>query len=238
VIGTFHLSAQKTFKAGVILKKSDSSIINHVHIINTTLKIGVTTNQHGTYTIVSKPTDTLIISFVGFHSLKNIASEISSTIYLEREIYTIEPYTVLPYKDFHEFKEAFTNLELYVPVKHKINSSIMLLAQPFNPNNINGGLSFSGSISSLAALFNKRIKDRKNYEKLLQQDKYQTFIASKFNPNIIKQTTLLRDDTYINSFMEYCDFNDQYIEFSSQYNLFNQIIKCFDEYHSLPIADN
>jgi hypothetical protein len=237
VIGIFHLSAQKTFIKGVILSNSDSSIISNAHIINVNSRIGVTSNPNGTFSIQTELNDTIVISFIGFRSLKIIASKTQPNIYLEREIYTIDPYTVLPYKSFQEFKEAFIQLELEDTVKHKMNPSIMVFAQPFYPNNINGGLSFSGPISGLAAKFNKRIKDRKNYEKLLIRDKYEAFLATKFNSNIIKQTTLLRNDSQINSFMEFCDFTDQFIEFSSQYNLFDQIINCYEEYNNLPLAN-
>ena len=225
-IGIFHLSAQKTFTTGVILNKEDSSIIYHAHIINISSKTGVTSNQEGEFSLQTKLTDTLEISFIGFYSLKIIASEIQPIIYLERAIYTIEPYTVLPYKDFNEFRDAFVALELEGTVT-KINASYTLSVEELR-----------SYVPPSLGLLKYRNKDKENYERLLAKDRYETFLATKFNPNVIKRTTLLRDGTQINSFMEYCDFPDQFIEFSSQYNLFDQIINCFDEYNSLPMADN
>lgn len=237
VFNAYLLTAQNQTTKGVILSKSDSSKITGAHIINITSEIGVTSNPNGTFSIQTNPNDTLIISFIGYKSLKIEASEIPTNIYLGQETYTIEPYTVLPYNNFNEFRKAFTQLELEDSVKHKMNPSIMVMAQPFYPNNINGGISFNGPISALAALFNKRIKDRKNYERLMAKDKYEALIAKKFNSNTIKQTTLLKNDTEINAFMEYCDFTNQFIEFSSQYKLFDEIINCFEEYSSLPMAN-
>jgi hypothetical protein len=234
---TSSIVAQKQFIKGIILSQSDTSIISHAHIINTTSKIGVTSNKNGKFSIQANPEDTLIISFIGFESLRIYVSKINGKVYLTRAIHTLDPYTVLPYKDFNAFKEAFTDLEIKDTMKHKINPSIMALVKPFNPANINGGISFSGPLSSLAAKFNKRIKDRKNYERLLQRDKHKAFLATKFNPTIIKQATTLKEEYQINSFMEYCDFTDQFIEFSSHYNLMDQIINCFDEYNNLPLAN-
>jgi hypothetical protein len=231
------LIAQKPTTKGVILSKSDSSKIIGAHIINITSEIGVTSNQNGIFSIQTKPKDTLIISFIGYKSLKIEVPEIPTNIYLEREIYSIAPYTVLPYKNFRAFREAFTNLEIEDTDKHKMNPSILVFTEPFYPNNINGGISFNGPISALAALFNKRIKDRKNYERLMAKDKYEALIAKKFNSSKIKQTTLLKNENEINAFMEYCDFTDQFIEFSSQYKLFDEIINCFEEYNSLPMAN-
>ncbi|MDB4533290.1 carboxypeptidase-like regulatory domain-containing protein [Vicingaceae bacterium] len=237
VFSTSSLLAQNSFTKGVILNKSDYSKIVHAHIINTTSKIGVSSNSNGEFTIQTNKEDTLMISFIGFKSIKVQVSKISPIIYLERTIYTIEPYTVLPYKNFNEFREAFTDLEIEDTVKQKINPSIMAFVQPFNPSNLNGGLSFGGPISSLAAKFNKRIKDRKHYEHLLQRDKYEAFLVAKFNPKLITQATSLKEKYQINSFMEYCDFTDKFIEFSSHYNLVDQIIKCFEEYSNLPLAN-
>lgn len=237
VFNIFILVAQKGLISRTILNKSDSSIISHANIINTTSKIGITTNDDGKFTILTEPSDTLIISFIGFQTIAVKSSEIKTTIYLERAIYTIEPYIVLPYKNFKEFKEAFTNLTIEDTVKHKMNRSIITHIKPFDPSNLNGGLSFGGPISSIAAKFNKQIKDRKNYECLLLKDAYKLMLAKKFNATIIEQVTLLKNDTQIDSFMEYCDFNKNFIEFSSQYILFNQILNCFDEYNNLPNSD-
>jgi len=230
------IAQEEAITSSKILSQHDSTIIAGAHIVNLNSKNGVTSNDNGDFTILTELNDTLLISFIGYHSLKIKVSEVPTKIYLEKETYSIEPYTVLPYKNFNEFREAFTKLELQDTVKHKINPSIMVMTQPFYPCNINGGISFNGPISSLAALFNKRIKDRKNYEKLVERDKYETLLASKFNSKIIAQTTLLKEEYQIKSFMEYCDFTEYFIEFSSHYNLVDQIINCFEEYQSLPIA--
>ncbi|MDG1475738.1 MAG: carboxypeptidase-like regulatory domain-containing protein [Vicingaceae bacterium] len=219
-----------------ILSQYDSTIITGAHIINLNSKIGVVSNNNGDFTIQTELNDTLLISFIGYHSLKIEASEITTNIYLKKETYIIEPYTVLPYKNFEEFKEAFVNLELKDTAKNKINPSIMALVKPFNPSNLNMKITFNGPISGIAAKFNKRIKDKNNYLKLLARDKHKAFLATKFNSNIVSQATLLKDESQIKSFMEYCDFTEHFIEFSSHYNLVDQIVNCFEEYQNLPIA--
>lgn len=237
-MSTISLIAQKTITNGIILSKSDSTKIAHAHIINTTSKTGVTSNDNGGFVIQTNATDTLIISFIGYQSLTIKASELTNNIYLERAVYSIDPYTVLPYKNFQEFKIAFLNLKLEDTLKHKMNPSIIELIDPFNPINLNGGIIFSGPISAIAAKFNKRIKDRKNYERLLRRDQYETFLATKFNTQIVTQATSLKKDYQIESFMEYCDFTNQFIEYSSLYNIIDQIINCYEEYRDLPMTTN
>ena len=233
---TISLVAQQQFVKGLILSQSDSSIISHAHIINTTSKIGVTSNQTGAFFIQAKLEDTLVISFIGFKSLRISASNIDSKVYLTRAIHNIETYTVLPYKDFNEFREAFTKLELKDTSSFKLNTSFVLSIDELKswgpPQSI-----LRGQFTALAVKFNKRIKDKKNYDRLIARDKHRAFLATKFNSKLVKQATVLREEYQINSFMEYCDFTDQFIELSSHYKLVDQIINCFDEYTNLPMVN-
>lgn len=231
------IAQEASVTSAKILSQHDSTIITGAHIINLNSKIGVTSNNNGDFTIQTELNDTLSISFIGYHSIKIQASEISKNIYLKKETYTFEPYTVLPYKNFKEFKEAFVNLELEDTVKHKMNPSVIALVKPFNPSNLNMAITFNGPISSIAAKFNKRIKDKNNYLKLLARDQHKAFLSTKFNNKIVAQATQIKEEDEIKLFMEYCDFTEHFIEFSSHYNLVDQIINCFEEYQNLPIAD-
>lgn len=240
-LSNVSLIAQETIINGVILNKSDSNKIAHAHIINITSKTGVTSNDNGYFSIQTNPDDTLLISYIGYRSIAIKASELTTNTYLEETTYNIDSYTVLPYKNFQEFKEAFVNLELKDTVKHKINPSIMASVKPYDPTNLDIGLSirktFNGPISGLLAKFNKRIKDKINYEKLLARDRRQVFLDKKFNPDLIKRITILKDSSIVNDFMKYCDFTDQFIEFSSDYYLVDQIINCFEEYNNLTMVN-
>ena len=232
LLSTISLVAQNKFVAGVILNLSDTTPISNAHIINVNSSIGVTSNQQGSFSIQAKLADTLLISFVGYQPFKVCVSEIESTIYLERAIHTLEPYTVLPYQDFNAFKEAFTNLQLKDTSKFKLNTSFVLSVnelRSYVPKSL-----LTGAITSFASMFDKRIQDKKNYERLLKREKS---VATKFNSEIVKQATSLQEAYQINAFMDYCDFTDHFIEHSSHYTIVDQIINCFEEYHHLPMAN-
>ena len=221
-LSTFSLIAQKQFTSSKIISKLDSSIISHAHIINLNSKTGVTSNENGMFSISTKPEDTLFISFIGFESLKVQASEIENNIYLNRAIHTIEAYTVLPYKDFNEFKEAFTNLEIKDTIKDIVNPSIILSVAELK-SYIPRGMRKSGAY---------RDSQKEAYLEMLRKDKLRT---QRFNPQVIKRLTQINSENKIKSFMEFCDFTNQFIEFSSEYNLVDRIINCFEEYKNLPM---
>ena len=235
IFSNILLVAQNKYTTSIILNQSDSTIISHAHIINTASKIGVISNKNGSFSIQAKPADTLLSSFVGFEPLKIRISEIESNIYLERAIQSLESYTVLPYKNFNEFKEAFISLEKKDTSKFKLNTSFVLSVntlRSFVPKAL-----LTGKITNFASLFNKHIKDRKHYESLLRKDKYKAYLGTKYNSKIVKQTTTLPDESQINSFIEYCDFSDQFIASSSHYILVDQIINCFEEYTNLSMIN-
>ena len=141
----------------------------------------------------------------------------------------------MPYKNLNEFKAAFINLELKDTNKYKLNTSFILpvnTLHSFVPKAL-----LTGGITNFSAKFNKRIQDKNNYDQLVKKDKYKAYLATKFNARIVKQATLLKDTNQINSFMKYCDFTDQLIEFSSHYKIVDQIVNCFDENTNLPIEN-
>ncbi len=221
--GSLSLVAQKQFTKGVILSQVDSSIISHAHIINNNSKTGVTSNQYGKFSIPTKPNDTLLISFVGYQPLKIKSSEVETNIYLKRALHTLESHTVLPYKDFNEFKEAFTELKIKDTIKDIVNPSIMLSVAELK-SYIPRGMRKSGAYGN---------PGKEAYIKLLRKDKRRT---KMFNPKVIKTITQIKSENKIRAFMDYCDFTDKFIELSSEFRLVDQIVYCFEQYNNIPMA--
>tara|TARA_B100000809_G_scaffold9521_1_gene9046 strand:+ start:34460 stop:35176 length:717 start_codon:yes stop_codon:yes gene_type:complete len=222
-LSSISLVAQKQFTKGLILSQTDSSIISHAHIINTTSKNGVISNQTGSFFIQAKLEDTLLISFIGFEALKIQVSEAEHKIYLKRAIYNIRPFTVLPYKDFKEFREAFTKLEIKDTLKDIVNPSIMLSIAELK-SYIPRGMRKSGAYGN---------PGKEAYLKMLKKDNLRTI---RFNPIVIKKITQIKTENQIKTFIEYCDFTDHFIDSSTEYRLVDQIIYCYKEYINLPMA--
>lgn len=219
------MDAQKTLKSGVILSKTDSTPIKFAHVININSSIGVTSRENGNYSIYAKKEDTLLISFIGYKTLRVQVSKIFNHIYLEKQIYSLESFIVLPYKNFKEFKEAFVKLELKDTALNKLNTSFVLSVEELR-SYIPIGIPLSRSYHN---------KDKENYKQLLENDKQQALITTRFNPKLIKRITTLEDLMSVKLFMDYCDFTDQFIAISSDYEIITQIFICYDEYNALSV---
>lgn len=231
LIFSLSLNAQRTATIyGIVLHSNDSTPIVNAHVINISSNKGVVSNMEGHFSIIAYPTDTLRISFIGSETLEIVGSDIVKEIYLKRKNQKLETFTVLPYKDFSAFKEAFKNLEL-TDNEPQINQSFLLSDEELWLYDGSSGI--SGGISGLLGQFNKYVQDKKNYERLIKQDKYKALLAKKFSPQLVKKSTPLKNSEVIQSFMEYCDFTNKFIELSSEYEIATAIIHCYGEFNSL-----
>lgn len=224
---------ERTTISGILLSISDSTAITEAHIINLTAQRGVITNALGKFEIKTNSKDSILITVIGYHSLTILAEQLTNLIYLQEKNYELELYNVIPYKNFEEFKEAFVKLELPDTFRH-INSTIYLskeeLVQAYNEAQT--GIIIPIDFSS----FGKRAKDKANYEMLLLKEKYEAFLATKFNPDLVNRILELNDVNKLTDFIAYCDFSNDFIAKSNNYTIITQIFDCYDEYIALPLA--
>lgn len=220
-----------------ILNASDSTPIVGAHVINLSIKMGSVSNKEGSFVILASPTDTLQISAINYQLIKKSADNTSSTIYLEHINYELEVFNVLPYKNFSEFRQAFVDLEL-PDTNYTVNNSIYLSRDELISAARTGtGIIFKGVVSGILGSFNKHMKDRAKYERLMkEQDIEFALIVSKFNSTIVKNITHLSDPKELKFFMYYCNFSPEHIKHTYTAKLEEEIDLCYKEYMSLPIA--
>lgn len=235
VFNALTIKAQETHVFfGTILNYQDSTPIFNAHIINKNLNRGVVSDSNGKFLIQARDQDTLQASIIGFETKIIIDYSTTVIIYLKKKNYELESFTVLPYKDFQEFKEAFVDLKLKDD-SPQVNESIFLSKEELK--SYDGSSGAVGLISGILGHFNKYVQDKKNYNRLIKQDKFEALLAKKFTPQLVKNATHIKDSTTIQSFMEYCDFTNDFINHSSEYELSKQIIECYQEFNSLTTSN-
>lgn len=229
---TNSIYAQFDVVYGSILHTNDSTPLEGVHIVNKKNHLGVISKENGYFSISASKGDTLIISSIGFTTKTFVVEKSRFSIYLYPAVYNLEDFTVLPYKDYEEFKEAFTQLRIIE--KDPINQSIYVPKEELLAayQEANGGIILSGGISAILGAFNKYVQDKKNYERLLAKDQQEAAIKKRFNPEKLMQITAINNLQTAENFLEYCNFSEDFILFASEYELHKQIHICFDEYKS------
>lgn len=214
-----------------ILNQKDSTPIGFVHIINLTTRHGVISDYNGKFNFTVDVKDTIKISVLGFESQKIVGENVPTVIYLTPKNYELEEFTVLPYKDYEEFKEAFINLDL-PDSSLKMNPHLFMFGEEmflYRAAN-NSGITIEGPISGLFDLFSKHAKSKRRYEDLLARDRYKSYLATKFNNKVVENATPLTDQKEISYFMTYCDFSDDFLAQANSYDIVVQIQHCYKEY--------
>lgn len=220
---------------GILLTVKDSTPIARAHVLDITSKRGVITNEQGEFIFKSEANDSILVSVLGYKTYQTTASEMPDTVYMQERNYQLELYNVIPYKTYQEFKIAFVNLNLKdsTPV---INKTIFLsrgeLIQAYNEAQV--GIIIPGVISSIFAAFDKKAKDKAHVLELIEIDKYETYLATKFNPELVKRITELEDPKKLDDFIEYCAFSKAYLAKNDNYAIITQTFECYEEYLNLP----
>ena len=88
-------------------------------------------------------------------------------------------------------------------------------------------------ISSIFAAFDKRAKDKARVEELIEMDKYEAYLATKFNPDLVKRITELDNPSKLKDFIKYCSFSKDYVRISSKYDIITRTFECYEEYVEL-----
>ncbi len=199
--------------------------------------MGVISDDNGTFGITANDNDSIQISVLGYQTITILANTIKDTTYLKERNYVLELFNVMPYKTFAEFKDAFVKLQLPDTFRH-VNPTFRLSNEELIgiDRASQQGVIFSGVVSSIFAAFNKRMKDKANYEMLLLRDEYEAFLATKFNPELVKRITELADRQTLNDFIIYCDFTNEFIANNNNYTIITQTFECYEEYINLPLA--
>ncbi|MCB0400880.1 MAG: hypothetical protein KDD41_02250 [Flavobacteriales bacterium] len=220
---------------GVVLAKADSTPIPRAHVLNLTAKRGVITDESGAFLFTAQPGDSILVSVLGYHVFMMTAEELPETIYMEERNYQLELFNVMPYKTYEEFKVAFINLNLK-DTNRVISKTIYLsreelIGAGYRQNADGGfGVIIPGVISSIFDAFDKRTKDKAHVEELIEMEKYEAYLATKFNPELVKRITELENPAKLHDFIDYCDFSKQYIRDHNKYDIITRTFECYEEY--------
>jgi len=65
---------------------------------------------------------------------------------------------------------------------------------------------------------------------MLEKDTYRNLIHQRYNEEVVEKVTGFKNKEKIKELMDYCNFSDQFILHSLDYDLYVAIIKCSRSY--------
>jgi hypothetical protein len=95
-----------------------------------------------------------------------------------------------------------------------------------------GRKGFGGPISALFGAFNKHEKSKRKVQRLISLDNQSKIIERKYSPVIVSRITGMTDEKMIDKFMDYCNFSENFILITGEFELYNLIAKKFNPHCS------
>lgn len=222
---------------GRVFGLGDSTDLTGVHIINLNSLEGTVSGRGGVFNLPVKLHDRILFSHLGYEldtalvTTGLMAGERPLEITLVQTTYLLSIFKVLNIETFEEFERAFMALQL---PEDKINLHLP-------PQNSYGKLpeneAFTIAIPFDLSYFSKKARDLRKYKAVMEQDREKQLIYARYNPIVVETVTGIRNEEEAQKLMDYCDFSDEFVKYSIDYDLYVAIIQCYRSYQDHSSVD-
>ncbi len=217
------------------IKSVNGESLSKAHIINLSSKMGTITNEDGNFEILSNKTDIIQISSIGYKTLLFVipnSDEVKLVKYFTLSIDTINlaETTIYPFpQTLDQLKKEFLEISIEEETPsydlHLEMAGIVALPQT--------GAIIHGPFTALYEKLSRSAKFRRKYEALMDYD-YRRAQASKiYNAELVTKLTGLITEEEIARFMEYCEFEPDFVLHSSSYDLYMAIKNCYSQFSTI-----
>lgn len=217
------------------IKSITGESLSKAHIINLSSKMGTITNEDGNFEILSNKTDIIQISSIGYKTLLYVipnTDEVKLVKYFTLSIDTINlaETTIYPFpQTLEELKEEFLELSIEED-KPSYNLHLEMAGIVALPQT---GAIIHGPFSALYEKLSRSAKLRRKYEALLDYDYRRAQAAKIYNAELVTKLTGLKTEKGITQFMEYCEFEPDFVLNSKSYDLYMAIKNCYSQFSTI-----
>lgn len=211
------------------LNESAGSGIQDAHVVNRTLRYGVTTDFDGKFRIMVETGDSVLFTHIGYKPFwfrvpdheeldgKMIQLALmSDTIFLEEAIVRPFPAT------FKEFKEVAAKLDLPEEKKPRIFDPVS--GPVYSPE---GGIIVTGPISALYAIFSKEAKQIRKMNEINHFENVRAVLYSKVSKDILYKNFDVESELELECFLHQCNLSDDFIYAASAIEILDQLNSCY-----------
>ncbi len=229
---------------GKIIDESTSQHISFVQLLNESKRKWAICDDNGSFRIPVDMGDTLAFSALGYLGKVVIVDDSiiqnGLTVALSPRFYEIDKIKVFGFRNYSDFKVKFKALKLpetktdilrenLAEISKRIAGDAAYNKEVSDKQNQSGvGVSIPMSFLSRS----KEDKQRMHLQEILKQEDKQHIIEKKYNREIIADLTHLKDDELTN-FMIFCNFNEEYLLKTDQYDILVEVLKKLKLYKSL-----
>jgi hypothetical protein len=211
--GSFSsILAQQLIK-GYVVEEDSSSSMPFVYIINKTTGNGTMSDNSGAFYLKTNPSDTLLVSFVGYLKLKIPVAKLKPNangdvkVVMRKMIYNLNAVTISAFKIKPYEREKMQKVIRESKIK------------PIN--------AMQSPITAVYMQFSREGREKRKLASIFEQILIDEQVSQKLNPEILRNLT--GDDTIdFDKFKRYCfSLTDQYILTHDGYDLYYKVMECY-----------
>lgn len=229
---------------GKVLDDSTKQVIPYVNIFNESKRQGYYADVDGTFTIEAEIGDTLILSAIGYLSQVYFLTDSSTwknlILTLEPRTYEIGEAKIKSMPSYSKLKQDVKNLNLprtqLDSLTDKLSSeSDQVVKKAVQDKMVEDVFNREkGTLFVLSKpILSAQQKEKKKLNKVANKAKQQQIINEKYNRDIVKNLTNLREDQ-LTEFMVYCNFRSDFLLNATEYEIALSIREKYKEYKKLP----
>ena len=238
IVSVVAVSQTKTLK-GQIINAENKKALSAAHVLNLNAVTGTITNSQGFFEIETQANDTILISYLGFQSIKlKITNDLLKgnelVISLYEKANQIKEVVIRSTKligvleiDVKQVpKDRFTRIhinglpqtyEVGKPVSQNITSPIAALFKP---------------IDFLYNHFGNKPKQLKKLQKLKKEDNLRKMLAGKFDREVMMEY-LQMDNEQLSKLLIDCNYSDYFIKKASDLQMIEAVLDCYENYKAI-----
>ncbi len=224
---------------GQIIHAVNKQPLSAAHILNLNTVQGTITNDKGFFEIPTQANDTILVSYLGFSSIKvKITNDLLKGNELEIALYekpeeireviikSTKLIGVLEVDVKQVPKDKFTRIhinglpqtyEVGKPNKRDFSSPVAALFQP---------------VDFLYNLFGKKPKQLKKLQKLKKEDDLRKMLAGKFDREVMMEY-LQMDRQELTDLLTDCSYSEYFIKKASDLQMIEAVLSCYENYKAI-----
>jgi hypothetical protein len=213
---------------GRTLSADRINIVQLASVLNTNQQKRAISNRQGYFKVLANPSDTIIITAIGYDSILFIAQELMSAagndtivVLLKSKNYLLKEAKIVssnPKRD--SLARAAAEFLKTDPLMNNYDRIL---------NRQKGGL--MSPLTAMYQQFSKEGKDAARFEDFLYYMEKQKLVDRRFNRDFVKKATNL-PDIQLDEFMVYCKPDKDFVLSASEYELIAKVQQCAHEFNN------
>lgn len=234
---TFTFSQTEKLK-GQIIHSKNKKALSAAHILNLNSVVGTITNDKGNFELTAQPSDTVLISYLGFESIKlKVTNDLLKgnelVIELNEKPEEVKEVVIKSTKligvleiDIKQVpKDRFTRIHINgLPQTYEIGSPTKKPSSPI--------AKLLNPVDLVYNLFGKKPKQLKKLQKLKKEDDLRKMLQGKFDREVMMEY-LEMDRQELTKLLSDCNYSEYFIKKASDLQMIEAILGCYEKYKAV-----